>query len=591
MITLGSLFDGSGGFPLAGSLCGVIPLWASEIEPYPIAVTRNRFPDMKHLGSVTEIHGGEVEPVDIVTFGSPCQDMSIAGKRAGIQHTANGDATTTRSGLFYEAIRIIREMREATHGKYPAFAVWENVPGAFSSNQGQDFRCVLQEFTSVVCDDVAIPEPPGRKWNHAGEIVGDGFSIAWRVLDAQYWGVPQRRKRIYLVADFAGERAGKILFERDGLSGDPEPCEEAREGASDNAAGGAGGSNRLECFTNRGYPCGDVAETHRAGSHGAIPMIAAFMGGQGPKAGNLGYAEEVAPTLKAAPSGGNTIPDVVYAINDKATRNRGGGPTRHDDGAGNGLGVQADGAMYTLDTASKHAVCYPETARCLTARHDGSPCADRGPDVICHSAGFNDATGERAQGSMEYCEEGYPTLRAGDVKSVVYDARCNGDSSIVPTLAGDHQNRVTDYTEVCVGNGQLHNISMAEQMNTLDCMHDQQAVLTSGRPPRKYIVRRLTPLECCRLQGFPDGWGDIPQKESMTNDEALFWERVLNTRNAMNGKPERRYAKASVLRWYNKLHSDSSEYKMWGNGLALPCAVFVLNGIVRIARMDGGGLG
>lgn len=292
-----------------------------------------------------------------------------------------------------------------------------------------------------------------------------------------------------------------------------------------------------------------------SGQHQASVGVASFMAGQGSKAGGLGYAEEVAPTIKAAPSGSNAIADVVYAVNDKATRNRGGGPTRHDDGAGNGLGVQDDGVMYTLDTASKHAVCYPETARCLTARHDGSPCVDRGPDVICHSAGFNDATGVRAQGSMEYCEERAPTLRAGDVRSVVYDAR---------------------------GNGQLHNISMAEQMNTLDCMHDQQAVLTSGKPPRRYIVRRLTPLECCRLQGFPDGWGDIPLRQSIPDDEAEFWQNVRNTHARAIGK---KYiplkTKSALLKWYNKLHTDSAEYRMWGNGIALPCAVYVMDGIAQ----------
>lgn len=149
-ITLGSLFDGSGGFPLAGAINGVVPLWAAEIEPYPIAVTRKRFPKMRHLGNVAEIKGGDIQPVDIITFGSPCQDMSIAGKRAGMQHAAKGDDETTRSGLFYEAIRIIKEMREATDGKYPRYAVWENVPGAFSSNKGEDFRCVLQELIQVV---------------------------------------------------------------------------------------------------------------------------------------------------------------------------------------------------------------------------------------------------------------------------------------------------------------------------------------------------------------------------------------------------------------------------------------------------------
>lgn len=148
--TLGSLFDGSGGFPLAGELSGIKPIWASEIEPYPIAVTRSRFPDMIHLGDVTRINGSEIPPVDIITFGSPCQDMSVAGKRAGMKHEEHGAEETTRSGLFYEAVRIIREMREATDGRYPAFAVWENVPGAFSSNSGEDFRCVLEELAKIV---------------------------------------------------------------------------------------------------------------------------------------------------------------------------------------------------------------------------------------------------------------------------------------------------------------------------------------------------------------------------------------------------------------------------------------------------------
>lgn len=144
-----SLFDGSGGFPLAASLCGIEPVYAAEVEPYPIAVTKNRFPKMKHLGDVSKVKGGEIEPVDIITFGSPCQDMSIAGKRAGLKHADMGDDETTRSGLFLEAIRIIKEMREATNGVYPRYAIWENVPGAFSSNRGEDFRTVLEEFIRV----------------------------------------------------------------------------------------------------------------------------------------------------------------------------------------------------------------------------------------------------------------------------------------------------------------------------------------------------------------------------------------------------------------------------------------------------------
>ena len=205
---LGSLFDGSGGFPLAGVLHGVEPVWASEIEPYPVRVTTARFPAMKHLGDVTKIDGGAVEPVDIITFGSPCQDLSVAGKGAGLQDG-------TRSNLFYEAIRIIKEMRRSTDEIYPRIAIWENVPGAFSSNKGADFKAVLQAFCEVKDPAARVPMPPKNKWGKSGAIVGDGWSVAWRTLDAQFWGVPQRRRRIYLVADFGSECAGEVLFEQE----------------------------------------------------------------------------------------------------------------------------------------------------------------------------------------------------------------------------------------------------------------------------------------------------------------------------------------------------------------------------------------
>lgn len=212
-----SLFDGSGGFPLAASLCGIEPVYAAEVEPYPIAVTNNRFPKMKHLGDVSKVKGGEIEPVDIITFGSPCQDMSIAGKRAGLKHADIGDEETTRSGLFLEAIRIIKEMREATNGVYPRYAVWENVPGAFSSNKGEDFRTVLDELIKISEPDAVMPDVPKAGWSYADCYSGNGWSLAYRVFDAQYWGVPQRRRRIYLVADFRGQRAGEILFKPEGL--------------------------------------------------------------------------------------------------------------------------------------------------------------------------------------------------------------------------------------------------------------------------------------------------------------------------------------------------------------------------------------
>ena len=246
---LGSLFDGSGGFPLAGSLFGIEPVWASEIEPFPIRVTKQRFPGMKHLGSVTDVKGDEVEPVDIITFGSPCQDLSVAGKQAGI-HAGE------RSNLFFEAIRIIKEMRQRDRDSgrtgidvRPRFAVWENVPGAFSSNKGADFKSVLQAFTDICERDCVIPMAPQGRWKPAGFIVGDGWSIAWRVYDAQFWGLAQRRKRVYLIADFGSERAGEILFESQGMRWDSETSRKARESASRYVAGCPDGSGWFRWMT------------------------------------------------------------------------------------------------------------------------------------------------------------------------------------------------------------------------------------------------------------------------------------------------------------------------------------------------------
>ena len=441
--TMGSLFDGSGGFPLGGLLHGIEPVWASEVEPYPIAVTKLHFPNMKHLGDVSKIHGREIAPVDVVTFGSPCQDMSIAGKRAGLLHTAKGDDTTTRSGLFYEAIRIMKEMREATHGKYPSFAVWENVPGALTSANGEDFRCVLQKLIQIAeGGELSIPRPANGKWLHAGEILADHCSIAWRILDAQYWGVPQRRKRIYLVADFGGQRAGEILFERESMRGDSAEGREARQGTADDAAGGVGGSDCVKCLNP--WDCQSKRQ---------------YTG-----------------TLQAKDEGG-------YSLN--------------------------------------------------------------------------------------------------YVNPVVYDCRGNGDGCTVPNLTGDHENRVTDYTAICVRNGQLHQTDLGDKTGALNCMHDQQAIIHKAKPPRKYIVRRLTPLECNRLQGFPDSWGFIPHKDVMTDEEYQFWTNVRNTHISINGRTPKSFTKKAMLDWYNKLHTDSAEYKMWGNGVAEPCVCFVMDGIAH----------
>ena len=224
-LTMGSLFDGIGGFPLAAIRSGITPVWASEIEAFPIEVTKLRFPDMVHVGDITKLNGAELPPVDIICGGSPCQDLSVAGARAGL--------AGARSGLFMEQMRIVREMRlaEKARGREgvnirPRWMCWENVPGAFSSGtpKYEDFRIVMEEIVRINCDSVSVPRPDSGRWESAGRILlGADFSLAWRCLDAQYWGVAQRRKRIFLIADFAGRSAPKILFVPESLPGHPAP--------------------------------------------------------------------------------------------------------------------------------------------------------------------------------------------------------------------------------------------------------------------------------------------------------------------------------------------------------------------------------
>lgn len=218
-LKLGSLFDGIGGWQLAAVHAGVLPVWSSEIEAFPIEVTKRRFPTTKQLGDITKIRGFEIEPVDIICAGSPCQDLSTAGKREGLK----GE----RSGLFAESIRIVREMQQATGGAYPRYFVWENVLGAFSSNKGNDFRAVLQEITQT---DILMPK--FGRWARAGVVAGKGIQVSWREMDSRDWNVPQRRKRIFLVADFSGQSAGEILFEREGVPGDFEANCKQREATS-----------------------------------------------------------------------------------------------------------------------------------------------------------------------------------------------------------------------------------------------------------------------------------------------------------------------------------------------------------------------
>ena len=550
-----SLFDGSGGFPLAASLCGIEPVYASEVEPYPIAVTKSRFPNMKHLGDVSRIKGAEIEPVDIITFGSPCQDMSVAGKRAGLKHTAVGDEETTRSGLFMEAIRIIKEMRVKTNGIYPRFAVWENVPGAFSSNRGEDFRLVLEEFIKITEPNAVMPAVPQAGWAYADCISGDGWSIAYRVFDAQYWGVPQRRRRIYLVADFRGECAQEILFKRESLRGYFEAGRTPWQGIAADAQ---------NCV---GTAIGGVDR----------------------------YNQSFLPGL--AQSGGDCTPTVLAPV--AVYCHQGNGIDR----AGKCLTAYSFDSLSSNSMKSKnpHSGCRAvEIAKTLDTGYP-DPSKNQGGIAIVEKIILDDQGGQQ----ISVCTDGKsPTLRAeahGNVpcvinkKTLVYDTRGNGAGETVPTITGDHNNRVTDYTALCIeeqrpdqnATGPLMANSHPGSYTGQDAYTDMFVVgkEKTVAVPVHYIVRRLTPTECARLQGFPDLWGHLNKKESFTDEEYKFWIEVRNAYAKINNKAVKDYTKAQILTWYNKLHTDSAEYKMWGNGIALPNALYVMQGIAAEAEI------
>ena len=623
-----SLFDGSGGFPLAASLCGIEPVYAAEVEPYPIAVTKNRFPKMKHLGDVSKVKGGEIEPVDIITFGSPCQDMSIAGKRAGLKHTAVGDEETTRSGLFMEAIRIIKEMREATNGVYPRYAIWENVPGAFSSNRGEDFRTVLEEFIRVKEKDAVMPAVPQAGWAYADCISGDGWSIAYRVFDAQYWGVPQRRRRIYLVADFRGECAQEILFKRESLRGYFEAGRTPWQGIAADAQNCVGT---------------------------AIGGVDRY---------NQSFLPGLAQTLRA-PGGGDCTPTVLAPV--AVYCHQGNGIDR----AGKCLTAYSFDSLSSNSMKSKnpHSGCRAvEIAKTLDTGYP-DPSKNQGGIAIVEKIILDDQGGQQ----ISVCTDGKsPTLRAEahgnapyviNKKTLVYDTRGNGAGETVPTITGDHNNRVTDYTCLAItrcydigearlrtpseyieksptitarcgtGGNNVPGVVYCLQGNGIDRADtagcngkgwkedtsytlntiDKPAVVCAQKSytefkdestlstlkatggsygggsenivVKNYIVRRLTPTECARLQGFPSWWGIVNPVENLTDEDYAFWLDVRNTYAEINGKATKEYTREQMLAWYNKLHSDSAEYKMWGNGIALPNALYVMQGIAAEAEI------
>lgn len=404
---------------------------------------------MKHLGDITKIHGDQIEPVDCITFGSPCQDLSIAGRRAGL--------AGERSGLFMEAVQVIKEMRSSTNGLYPTFAVWENVPGAFSSNGGEDFRAVLEELARVEQPDASIPRPSGRggRWSKAGAIAGNGWSLAWRQLDAQYWGVPQRRKRIALVVDFGRQRAAEILFERTSLSGNP--CE-------------------------------------------SIPAWKTFA--RTPEASVAGYDRMV--------ESGNSITGDAESEG-----------TERSGGKGTGRVLESD----HRETSTR---CTEPAAYTLKIR---SGCEGGGKGALVQTE--LSATISTLQDQTLF-------------QPVVYDARGNGDGKIVPTITGDHENRITDYTAIAIERKTFNEQSFSHYKESDKCSTLKAKAGNIGNGSEcliaekaiRWIVRRLTPVECERLQGYPDGYTDIGD-----------W-------TDSKGKKHK--------------YADSPRYKALGNSIALP---------------------
>ncbi|MGR7915408.1 MULTISPECIES: DNA (cytosine-5-)-methyltransferase [Peptoniphilaceae] len=439
-LRLGSLFDGSGGFPLAAIFCGIEPIWSSEVEPFPIRVTQKNLPQVKHLGDIKDIDGTEIEPVDIISFGSPCQDLSIAGKRAGLE----GE----KSNLFYEAIRVIKEMRCKSNGKYPRYLLWENVPGAFSSNKGEDFRCVLEEITRIKNSAVKLSRP--SKWQSAGEILGDDFSLAWRVLDAKYFGVPQRRRRIFLVADLDGGSSREILFEQKSLSGDTsEGCEKGKR----NTRAIKESFNKTICLNDQGGERMDISE-------------------------------DLSGTLRA--KAGN--PPLLYDIRQTSenTKNE-----RHN--------IYECDVSRTIDTSGN--------------------------------------TPTRNQGGVAIVEDIYTMSKNSHFTKA--------DKNISPSLVA------TDYKDPPLVNQKL--------------------------------VRRLTPKECGRLQGFPDYWCDDLGIENSTDEDVSFWREVFDKDAEIKGLKKKKTDK-QILKWLKNPHTDSAEYKMWGNGIALPCAIYIFKSLVNTAN-------
>ena len=511
-LMLGSLFDGIGAFPLAATRAGIKPIWASEIVPFRVEVTSRHFPDILHLGDICNLNGGETPPVDIITFGSPCQDLSVAGNREGLEGA--------KSTLFFEAIRVIREMRRVTNGQYPTFAVWENVPGAFSASDGQDFRTVLAEIM-----ETEIPMPRSGRWAPAGMVRGNGRSLAWRVLDAQYWGVAQRRDRIFIIADFAGQRAPEILFESESLSRDIEAGGEAREEVAASSRSGTkdSGTDYLTGWDNQ--------EKRIVGVDGVAPTLSGADGGGGRTCAGYVFVPEIVGCLNAYDAD-------KYFCNNQAVD------------AGHVITVRADGrSRYTEDdTAGTLRACaskQSDTDLVIEPKTVGT-LMDSGAG-LSRPAGMASETdflvpvafGPDDQGDIAHAVRSNPS-KADKPSSTTYIVEPIAFNVRQDPVSGEVTGALdTDPQSQCVVIDCRNLEEKDDVSGTLQAKKSGGYSLNYQNPVRiGYAVRRLTPTECERLQGFPDDW-------------------------TAGG-------------------SDTKRYQALGDSIAVPCAEFIMRAIAEI---------
>ena len=560
-LTLGSLFDGSGGFPLGGLLAGITPVWASEIEPFPIRVTTKRLPFMKHYGDISQMDGGKIEPVDIITFGSPCTDMSIAGRRAGLDGK--------QSSLFYQAIRIIQEMREATHGRYPRYIVWENVPGAFSSNKVEDFKAVLEAVIGIKEPGAQVPMPEKNLWPYADLYLGEQWSVAYRTLDAQYWGVPQRRRRIYLVADFAGWGAGQVLFESEGLSGYSAEGFRAWQRAAGDSAVGAGAAG--VCLNDQGGSCMDVssevAATLRAENHGHPPCVldaAGFCTEHSADSRGIGFEQERAPTLRAG-----VVPAAI-ALESHPIDSR--------------IKIADDGTIQTLTSRmGTGGMNVPLVLKIRSGCEGGGKGPliqeDRSATLSCN----NDQTLFEPV-PFGICSDQSKAMLSDNPHAGIYKAQTSRTLDTGGGNPGCNQGGIAVVAREKSYAMTMNSYVQVEEEKTpalLSRDYKDPTAVNSG-----YTVRRLTPTECARLQGFPDWWCSGLDTPEPTGEDIAFWIEVWETHRRLCNPSVKPKTERQIVKWLRSPHSDAAEYKMWGNGVALPCVWFVLSGIVFSTQLS-----